>query len=203
MHGHGHGHRFSFHKAHKLDDPARQQSQPTEPLIERLGLRRGHRVLDVGAGTGYVAIPILRRLASLGGGTVVAADIEPRMLDRVFTRATEMGLSSMLDTLRIEESEPNRLPMADGSIHVAVLVNLYHELTDRIAMLREVGRVLRDDGELWVVDWDPDGTVEIGPPREHRVPPDVAWRELLESGFQSVQRLPLYLHHYTLNARRQ
>lgn len=198
----GHSHPFSFERAHRLVDEARRQRQPVEPLVERLELKRGHRVLDLGAGTGYLAIPIVRRLRALGGGTVIAADVEPRMLDHLTARATELGLTPFVQLVPISDSSPTVLPIARTAVDLALVVNLYHELRDRSASLAELRRVLRPDAPLWIVDWDPDGTTDVGPPREHRVPADLVWRELLDARFGSIQRLPLYSEHYTLVARR-
>jgi 2-polyprenyl-3-methyl-5-hydroxy-6-metoxy-1,4-benzoquinol methylase len=45
-------------------------------LVESVGVGRGDRVLDVGAGTGNAAIPAAR-----AGATVVASDLTPELLE--------------------------------------------------------------------------------------------------------------------------
>ena len=49
-------------------------------LIQRLALAPGMRVADVGAGTGYFALPMARAVAP--SGRVFAVDVQPEMLER-------------------------------------------------------------------------------------------------------------------------
>lgn len=196
---HRHGHRFHFELAHKLDGEERRRLQPPDPMIDALGLAAGQVVLELGAGTGFTALPIAAKLKQLGAGRVIAADIEPRMLERVTEKAAAQGLSEWLSTLLISEEAPSAIPLNEASVDRALQVNLYHELPDRPASVRELRRCLKSGGRLLVVDWDPAGTTELGPPAEYRVAPEQVERELAAE-FSRVERLALFAHHYALLA---
>lgn len=69
---------FSPARAERLDDPARKQSLPPAQVVEALQLTGPMTVADIGAGTGYFAVPIARAVAT---GRVLAVDFQDEMLD--------------------------------------------------------------------------------------------------------------------------
>jgi ubiquinone/menaquinone biosynthesis C-methylase UbiE len=197
------GHRFEFEKAHKLDDPERQRSQPAEAILPELRMEPGSVVLDLGAGTGYFALPIARCLAGLGGlGRVVAVDIEPRMLELLAGRAAQSALEARVERIAMDPARPEQLPLEPQSIDRALLANLYHELPDPRRTLEELRRVLRPGALLLIVDWDPESTLEMGPPREHRVPRAEVEDAVRRAGFTEAETLSIYEAHFVLRAIR-
>jgi SAM-dependent methyltransferase len=193
--------RFPFEKAHRLDDPERLREQPPEPVIAALELGPESRVLDLGVGTGYFAVPIASRLAAIGGaGRVLGLDIEPRMLELLRQHALRAGIEGRIDALALDGDDPDRLPLDDASLDRALLVGLYHELERPGAILAELRRVLRADGLLLIVDWSPLGRLDKGPPLEHRVPAARIEEALRRAGFADIASLPLYADHNALRA---
>ena len=77
-------------------------------LVAAAGIGPGDRVLDVGAGSGNVAIP-----AALAGADVVASDLTPDLLETGRQHAEKVGA-----TLRWEEGDAEHLPYADGEFDV-------------------------------------------------------------------------------------
>jgi ubiquinone/menaquinone biosynthesis C-methylase UbiE len=195
-------HRFPFEKVAKLDSPERHASQPPDPVVAALAIQPDNRILDLGVGTGYFALPVARELSARGGtGRVLGLDLEPKMLEILVERATADGLDPWIAAILVDQAAPHRLPLDDGSVDRALLASLYHEVADRPSTLHEVGRVLRPDGSLVIVDWDTGGTTEKGPPLAHRVPVDVVEQELNAAGFVETTRLALYDDFYTVRAR--
>lgn len=98
-------------------------------------LPRGGAVLDVGSGTGHVAV----KLAKSGGfRRVVATDISPKMLD--CARANAAAERCAIETV---ESDMVRLPFDDASFDLVVGCAVLHHLPDPVAFMPEVLRVLR------------------------------------------------------------
>jgi len=196
-------HRFPFEKAARLDDPKRLEQQPLAPVIELLQLSPGSRVLDLGAGTGYFALPLAAELESQGGsGGVWALDIEPRMLELLARKAEARGLSQRITLMEVGDPSADPWPLPEAAVDRALLVNLYHELPRPVATLRELRRVLAPGGLLVVVDWHPDGRSDKGPPPDHRVHPDQVASQATEAGFLEVTNPPLYPNYYAVVARR-
>jgi protein-L-isoaspartate(D-aspartate) O-methyltransferase len=57
-------------------------------MLETLDLRKGHRVLEIGTGTGYNAALLAHRL---GSSSVVSIDIDPDLIDGARERLAELG----------------------------------------------------------------------------------------------------------------
>lgn len=113
-------------------------------LFARLALVPGERVLDAGAGSGRLWSECAGRLSPRVA--VVLADLSPAMLREARGRlAGRVGTGARLVAARIE-----RLPLADASFDVAVASHVLYHVPDRPAALRELWRVLRPGGRLFV-----------------------------------------------------
>jgi ubiquinone/menaquinone biosynthesis C-methylase UbiE len=152
---------FRHEHAHKLDDPDRQRWLPTGAVVECLSLQPGMSVADVGAGTGYFALPIAR--AVVPGGQVFAVDVQPEMLARLRERL-EPGLP-----IALVEGEATRTTLHAASVDLVFLANVWHEIDDREAALAEAARILRPGGRVAILDWRTDVEQPPGPPLGHRL----------------------------------
>ncbi|CAM04574.1 FkbM family methyltransferase [Saccharopolyspora erythraea NRRL 2338] len=79
-----------------------------ELLAERTGLDSGDLVLDVGCGTGQLALPLARRVRQ-----VVAVDPQPGMLDHAREAARRAGVGN-IDWRQADASALARLGVADA-----------------------------------------------------------------------------------------
>jgi SAM-dependent methyltransferase len=111
-----------------------------------LGDLRGRRVLDVGCGTGRLAIMLAENYTA----KVWGVDPEPAMLDVARRKAPELGW-------KLGRAED--LPFRDAWFEGAVL-NLVIQHLDRPAAFREIRRVLTPGGHVVVSTPDPDGIVD-------------------------------------------
>jgi ubiquinone/menaquinone biosynthesis C-methylase UbiE len=106
-------------------------------MFDHIGEIRGRRVLDLGAGTGFLACAL-----ALRGAQVDALDVSPASIDVCRRRAALSGVSGSI-TFSVAPAED--LPYADGSFDaVAGLFVLHH--TQLAAAATEIGRVLRPGG---------------------------------------------------------
>src|SRR5213083_1131438 len=62
-----------------LERPTREAEEKTQLLVDSLEIRPGQVVADIGAGTGYFARRLSKKVARTG--LVLAVDIQPEMLD--------------------------------------------------------------------------------------------------------------------------
>lgn len=65
----------------------------TETTLERIGLKPGQRVLEVGPGPGRLLIPAAKKV--LPGGEVVGIDIQPGMVERLKERAKSANITNL------------------------------------------------------------------------------------------------------------
>ncbi len=151
-------------------------------LIRRLP-RRPVRALDVGTGIGRSAIFLGRYLPP--GSRVWSIDSAEDSLRRgeEAIRRAEPAVP-----LRLLAGAAESLPFRDGAFDLATGVMLFHHLADLRPALSEMGRVVRADGRLLLLDWGP--TAHLLPfAVEHRpedfFTPRAVERILLEAGLHA------------------
>ena len=188
-------HKFDPAGVAKLDRPERQGFLPNERVVGMLDLTGSETVVDYGAGSGVLSIPVAR---SLPDGVVHAVDESPEMIEHLERRLAGSGLTNV----RPELIRNNTLDLAPDSVHRMLAVNLLHEVVRENA-LREMRRVLRPDGFALVVDWRADVERETGPPADDSLTPEAGREMLEEAGFDvTAPRGEPFPYHFAYLARR-
>ncbi|MGM1065586.1 class I SAM-dependent methyltransferase [Saccharothrix sp. Mg75] len=117
-----------------------------QAMITLAGLRDGHRVLDVGCGTGNLLRSIGERHPRV---ELVGLDPDPKALARAGRKIRRAGLA-----VRLDRGFAQELPHPDGSFDRVFSSLMLHHLdtASKDALLAEVRRVLRPDGVLVLAD---------------------------------------------------
>jgi len=118
-----------------------------EHVIRRAEIEPGQQVLDLGTGTGSVAIRAARPVAP--GGRVIGVDISPEMLALAQQRAAELGL----DNVSFREGSAEAIPADNECFDVVLACLVLMYAIDRAAAAREIARVLRHGGRLVAAVW--------------------------------------------------
>jgi ubiquinone/menaquinone biosynthesis C-methylase UbiE len=120
-----------------------------QELVERARLAPGESVLDVGCGTGTLALAAKRRVGA--DGMTRGIDPSTEMVARARSKARRSGLDVAFD-----EAVVQTLPFEDGTFDVVLAVLTFHQLPhdDLDRSLREIERVLGPGGRLFVADLD-------------------------------------------------
>jgi ubiquinone/menaquinone biosynthesis C-methylase UbiE len=113
-------------------------------LREVLEPRDGERVLEVGPGTGYYALPVAVWLGP--GGHLDVLDLQQEMVDHTLRRAASEGITNISGA----RADAREMPYADDSFDAAYLVTVLGEVPDQEAALRELRRVVKPDGRIVV-----------------------------------------------------
>jgi FkbM family methyltransferase len=205
-----HGHRHHSHKlfdpasAHKLEDPERPTWMPPSDVLSHLALKTANDVADIGAGTGYFAVPIARAVAP---GQVYAVDLQPQMLKLLEQKLgaadpQDPQRAAAPDNITLVEGDASATTLPDASVDVALLANMWHEIDDHALVLREVSRILRQHGRLAILDWRPDVDRPPGPPLEFRIAAAEVTRTLEQQGWRVTMNTGIGTYSYLLLAER-
>ena len=130
-----------------LERNEREKEERSDLLLRELALRPGMDVADIGAGTGYYA----RRIAPLVGptGTVFAVDVQSEMIAMLVEMAKKARLHNIKPVLGAEDN----VKLADASIDLAIMVDVYHELAWPYEVIQSVVRALRPGGRIAYVEY--------------------------------------------------
>jgi predicted methyltransferase len=155
------------------DEKERDAADEPAQLVRLLGIKSGITIADIGAGSGYY----VARLSPIvgAGGRIIAEDIKPEYLRSLRKRVRDLGLQNV--TVSLGEPHDPRLP-AD-SVDVAILVHMYHEITQPYALLYNLVPALKPGARVGIVD-------AFAPTSEHGTPPSVLRCELAAVGYREI-----------------
>jgi SAM-dependent methyltransferase len=118
----------------------------SEPLARQfvalLGVRRGQRALDVGAGPGALTAVLVE---ALGDEAVCAIDPSTPFVE---------ALRARLPTVDVRPATAEAIPFPDGAFDLAVAQLVVHFMRDPIGGLAEMARVAAPGGTVAASVWD-------------------------------------------------
>ena len=125
-----------------------RESAFRQKVIDLARLKPGESVLDVGCGTGTLAIAARQRVGR--DGKVFGIDASPEMIARAGKKARKAGIEIEFKNESIEE-----LPFPDGQFDAVLSTVMLHHLPRKVreAGIREIRRVLKPGGRVLIVDF--------------------------------------------------
>ena len=134
---------------HFDDAPLAFWARIGQRTVDRLPLRAGHRVLDVGCGTGASAIPAAERVGPTG--QIIGVDLAERLL----SIGRQKAKARQLANLQFETADMERLGYPDASFDAIVSVFSIFFVPDMTKQVRELWRMVRPGGWLAITTWGP------------------------------------------------
>jgi ubiquinone/menaquinone biosynthesis C-methylase UbiE len=130
---------FAFYSA------CRDSFNPPRNTLAAVGIKPGDTVLDFGCGRGGFAVAAAEIVGP--GGKVYALDAHPLAIKLVRTEVRRLGLANV-ET--IQSDGPTGL--ADESVDVVLLYDVFYDLASPGAVLAELARVMKAEAILSVTD---------------------------------------------------
>lgn len=169
--------KFDPKKLQKLNDPQRLIDIPPGYICDKLNEKHPKVMVEIGAGTAFFSIAFLQELAP---SSIYACDISEVMIAWV----KENVISNYSNIIPVKSRE-NFVPLDDQIADLVFMINLHHELDNPSKTLGEAYRILKPQGEIFIVDWKKKEMAE-GPPQKIRYFPEQVKKELIDSGFDAV-----------------
>jgi SAM-dependent methyltransferase len=167
-----------------------------EKAISKLWPEAQGDVLELGCGYGTFTFAVAPRTT----GRVTALDIEPDMVDRVNTRAAELGVSNIHAVVR--NFVIDGFGVKPGSQTHIMIYNLLH-MNEPVPLLRKAYEALHGGGTVSVMHWRTDIPTPRGPPLDIRPTLDMCATWLEQAGFSNITAIDLSdccPFHYGLTA---
>lgn len=162
----------------------RQRPERVRHLADALGLGPGDTVAEIGAGDGRMAVEMARIVGPKG--QVIATEVGDGQLAAIAEAARRAGLSN-LSVVRAGERDSNLPP---GCCDAVYMQRVYHHLADPASVIASIGRALRPDARLAILDFEPGWIGNLTTPRGvpdrggHGVPKSMLLDEMKRYGFQ-------------------
>lgn len=160
------------------DEKTRDSQREADRVMDRLDIRPGKRVADIGAGDGYYTVRIARRLGP--SATIYAEDVKTRYLEGLEARLKLEGIYGVQTVLGL----PGDPKLPPASIDVAILAHMYHEIENPYEFLYRLRPALVPTARVGIVDAD-------RPTQNHGTPPALLRCEMAAVGYRQVDFLQL------------
>jgi ubiquinone/menaquinone biosynthesis C-methylase UbiE len=144
-----HGRLFPPQDLGLLESPDRDAWQRPQQIMDALAIADGSVVADIGAGSGWFTMWLARRVGP--NGKVYSQDVQRQMLEATRRRVARDGLTNVETRLGMG-SNPN-LPAR--ALDAALVVDVYPEVDERVAFLRNLANSLKPGGRIGIVNYNP------------------------------------------------
>jgi ubiquinone/menaquinone biosynthesis C-methylase UbiE len=163
----------------------------SERLAAMLGLRKGSRVADVGAGKGRMAVELARLVGPTGH--VFATEIDNKRRQQIQSAAANLGLQH----LSVVEAREVDTGLERSCCDAIVMRGVYHHVTQPVETNASLYQAVRAGGRLAVADFHSGWFLSTFFPAKgvhanrggHGVPPEVVIEELETAGFNLERRV--------------
>jgi ubiquinone/menaquinone biosynthesis C-methylase UbiE len=152
--------------------------QRPEALVEKMGVKPGMAVADIGTGIGYM-LPYLSQAVG-ANGKVYAEDIFPDFLEKARETAAQNGLRNV-EFIHGNEKDA-KLPA--NSLDLAFILDAYHHFDYPAEMLAGIRAALKPGGRLVIVEFYKEGFT--GDPAHIRFTEAELGKEVSGHGFELI-----------------
>jgi len=158
----------------------RESEERCSLMLTNLGIKPGMTIVDMGCGNGFYSL----KMAQMTGkkGRVLAVDVQPQMLLYLRERMEESDVENITPILGSFHSP--RLP--PNTADLILMVDVYHEFSHPVLMLREMRDSLKPDGLIVLLEYrEEDPEVPIKP--LHKMSKAQVDLEMKANGFERAK----------------
>jgi ubiquinone/menaquinone biosynthesis C-methylase UbiE len=164
--------------------------------MEALCLKSGDRVLEIGAGPGYVSFALADRVGPKG--IVYALDRSADALAYLERLQKTRGIGQIQ---RIA-ADAAVVELAGVQADSALITMVLHHADDPAGILHNVARFVPPGAPIVIGEFHPEGSCSNGPPREHRLAPEKIQLSCEQAGLSVLGYRRQTPEHYLVVAQR-
>lgn len=138
-------HECPFWMIRSFDNPLRRFFQNPRAILDGL-VREGATVIDIGCAIGFFSVAMARMVG--GSGTVIAVDVNPKMLQSLHHRAAKAG---MQERIKLHACTQNSLGVGEH-VDFALAFWMVHEVPDQARLFQEIRSLLKPEANLLMVE---------------------------------------------------
>jgi len=158
-----------------FENPKRDENLQINRVMDLLRIKRGSRVADIGAGSGWFTVRSARRVGK--EGAVYAVEINRDYINHIKRRARQEKLLNIRTIL----GKPDDPLLPPAGMDAVLLLKTYHEIAEPIRLLRHVREAMRPGARLGIID-------RRGKGSDHGLNADVVIKEAARAGFKLVEQ---------------
>ncbi|MBP7737483.1 MAG: class I SAM-dependent methyltransferase [Spirochaetes bacterium] len=180
----------SAHYIRLFEAPDRAQWQKPDDVIRTLDLKKGQRIADIGAGSGYFTRRFARAVAP--GGEAVGYDVDPGMVSHMKKYAAE----NRIKNFRASLISPDSPALDRASFDMIFICNTYHHMENRVAYLKKIKAALKTGGRVVIVDYRKGS--KGGPPETFKLEDSRVVEEFAKAGYRLLKKHDFLPNQYIL-----
>ena len=173
-----------------FEAPDRTQWQKPDDVIKALDLKKGQRVADIGAGSGYFTRRLA--LAVAPGGEAIGYDVDPGMVAYMKADAAKKRIGNYSADL----ISPDRPQLKKASFDMIFICNTYHHMENRVAYMKQLKPALNRNGRVIIVDYRKESSG--GPPAAFKLEDGKVIEEFKQAGYRLLKKHDFLPNQYIL-----
>lgn len=156
-----------------------------DAILRAIGLKKGMRIADVGAGTGLFTRLFAKEVGP--EGVVYAVDIAENFVRHIERQAKEAGLTNIRGVV----CAPDDVKLPPNSVDLAFICDTYHHFEFPYKTMRSIHRALAPGGQVILIDFHRiEGKSSEWILNHVRAGQEVFCKEIEETGFRQVEVKP-------------
>lgn len=164
-------------------------------ILRKTGLEEGMRVGDFGCGRqGYFTLQAAKLVGR--NGVVYAVDILKEVLENIEDLAKDDGIYN-IKTIWSNLEVFGATQLENKSLDFGFIINVLFQVENKLALIKEVARMLDTDTKLLVIDWHKTHA-PFGPTLNMRVSSEEVKKHAKEVGLKLVDEFDAGKYHFGL-----
>jgi precorrin-6B methylase 2 len=163
--------------------------QPSEKIMDAIGILPGMVIGEVGAGNGRFAVKVAQRVGQ--DGLIYANDIDKKALDFMKKRLKHENINNMV----IVEGDAVDPHFPLSTLDMVYIINTYHVLDQPVELMKNIAPSLKPNGRLVIMVMDPE---KIDYSTWHATPKKILLNQVEKAGLFDLIRIDTFLPNDTI-----